>query len=149
VWQGNLPHRISEEIMIKFGNYALITPVTHQFEKEPDLFWIINPPTSGDELAVSQFLSFDRMIMTPDGTRISRAAVNLEIAYREIALTFGGTNIEDEDGKPVLTKESTVEEIEKVLRLMPHAMVMEIWQTIGDTIPLWGPSKPKVLNPKN
>ena len=132
--------------MITFGSYALISPVTHSFEKEPNLYWMINPPTSGDELALSQFLSQDRVVMLPDGTRISRQAVNLEIAHREIALTFGGTNIEAEDGKPILTKDSTVEEIEKMLRTMPHPMVMEIWDALAAAVKGWGPIK---ADPKN
>ena len=144
--------------MIKFGKYALITPVTHQFDKEPDLFWIIKPPTSGDELKLSQFLSTDRVILKPDGTRVTRPAVNLEIAHREIALTFGGTNLTDMDDKPILSKDSTVEEIEAVLRIMPHVMVMEIWSAIADGVPGWGPVKAKKdvkkdakedLDPKN
>ena len=127
--------------MIKFGNYALIAPVQHDFVKEPKLYWIINPPTSGDELALSQFLSQDRVAMLPDGTRVSRQAVNLEVAHREIALTFGGTNIKAEDGKLILTNESTVEEIETMLRSMPHEMVMEIWGAIAEAVIGWGPAK--------
>jgi hypothetical protein len=135
--------------MSKFGKYALISPVTHQFDQEPEMFWIIEPPTSGDELALSQFLSIDRIVMLPDGTRVQRPAVNLEVAHREIALTFGGTNVEGEDGKPILTKESTVDEIEAVLRSMPHDMVMEIWKAIADAVHGWGPVKAKVSDPKN
>jgi hypothetical protein len=135
--------------MIKFGKYALITPVTHPFEKEPELFWIIAPPTSGDELNLSQFLAIDRLVMMPDGTRVSRPAVNLEVAHREIALTFGGTNIAAEDGQPILTSESTVDEIEEMLRAMPLEMVKEIWKAIADSVPGWGPVQPKEKNPKN
>lgn len=126
---------------MKYGSYALISPVTHQFEKEPDLFWIIEPPTSGDELNLSQFLSGDRIVLLPGGARMSHPAVNLEIAHREIALTFGGTNIEGDDGKPILTNKNTIEEVEAVLRSMPHAMVMEIWHAIADAVPGWGPVK--------
>jgi hypothetical protein len=135
--------------MSKFGKYALVTPVTHYFELEPELFWIIEPPTSGDELALSQFFAVDRNVMLPDGSRVLRPAVNLEVAHREIALTFGGTNLETEDGKPILTKENTVEEIEAVLRVMPHEMVMEIWRAIAGAVPGWGPAKPKDGNSKN
>ncbi len=137
-----------------FGSYAIIDVVEHHFEKEPDWVWKIKPPTSGDELAMSKFLVQNRVEIDPSGTRREYPPTYTEIAYREVALLFGGTNIPkggkkgksvEEGGDPVLSSGAKVEQIEGVLRRMPHAMVMEIWGAIADAVPGWGPQRPKAL----
>ncbi len=136
--------------MTKYGSYAFISPVVYHFEREPEFTWTIKPITSGDELALSQFLSGDRIVLLPGGARVSHPAVNLEVAHREIALSFAGTNILGDDDKPILVAGATPEEIEAVLKKMPHEMVLELWVAVGDAVPSWGPVKqvdPK--NPKN
>lgn len=138
-----------------FGNYAIIDKVDHPFEKEPEWVWKIKPPTSGDELAMSKFLVQNRVEVDVTGTRREFPPTYTEIAYREIALCFGGTNIPkggkggkpvDEGGDPILQEDAKVEQIEAVLRKMPHPMVMEIWGAIADAVPGWGPQRPKAPN---
>jgi hypothetical protein len=135
-----------------FGGYAIIDVVEHAFEKEPDWIWKIKPPNSGDELAMSKFLVQNRVEVDSSGTRREFPPTYTEIAYREIALCFGGTTIPRqgkkgksvaEGGDPVLKDDARVEQIEAVLRKMPHEMVMEIWGAIADCIPTWGPQRPK------
>lgn len=137
-----------------FGNYAIIDIVEHHFEKEPDWIWKIKPPTSGDELAMSKFLVQNRVEVDNTGTRREFPPTYTEIAYREIALCFGGTNIPkngkagtpvEDGGDPILKEDARVEQIEAALRKMPHPMVMEIWGAIADSIPGWGPQRPKAL----
>jgi hypothetical protein len=135
----------------KFGKYAIVDNIVHKFEKEPDFWWNIKPPTSGDELQISRFLVQARVEMGLDGTRREFPPTNTEIAHREIALTFGGTNLAAKEGErvedggaPIAAANASVEEIESVLRSMPHEMVMEIWGAIADAIPGWGPVRPKV-----
>src|SRR5512133_3261664 len=126
-----------------FGSYAIIDVVEHHFEKEPDWVWKIKPPTSGDELAMSKFLVQNRVEVDSSGTRREFPPTYTEIAYREISLCFGGTTIPKSNGEPILKPDARVEQIEAVLRKMPHAMVMEIWGAIADHVPGWGPQRPK------
>jgi hypothetical protein len=128
---------------MKFGQYAILQPVEHRFEREPDWYWKIKPVTTGDEVALSQFLSAERTAILPDGSRTVKRIANIEIALREIALTFAGTNITDESGKLILEQGATIEQIEAALRTMPNEMVNELWTAVGDAIPTWGPVKPK------
>jgi hypothetical protein len=133
-------------VTVKFGNYAIIRPAVHTFEKEPDWSWDIKPVTAKEELALSQFLSTERVLIAPDGSRIGRPAVALEIALEEVALTFGGTNIPDDAGNLVLKSDASMNEVKAFLLTMPHDMVMELWRAVGEAIPGWGPVISK--NPK-
>jgi hypothetical protein len=133
-----------------FGNYAVCDPVIHYFAKNEEWHWKIKPPTSGDELAMSRFLVQNRIELGPDGVRHEFPPTNMEIMYREIALTFAGTNIPADMEKPVedggaafIPDNAKVETIEACLRLMPHPMVVEIWDAVGDAVVGWGPVRPK------
>src|SRR5664279_1705515 len=130
---------------MKFGKYAVIDTITHVFEKEAGWWWKITPPTSGDELAMSKFMVNGRIEVGRDGTTREQPPTNTEIAHREIALLFGGTNISNEEksvedgGTPIIKVGEPIEVIEAKLRQMPQAMIVEIWQAIGDAIPVgWG-----------
>ena len=137
--------------MAKFGKYSILDETVKHFEKEPDWFWKVKPATSGMELNVQKFLSHGRIVVSPDGSRRDYPPTNTEIAMREIALTFGGTNIpmsEDkpvaDGGDPILKIGAPVDQIEKVLADMHHDLLMEIWDMVGEANPGWGPSHPKV-----
>ena len=82
------------EKKINFGGYAIIEGAKYSFEKMPDLWWEIKPITSGMELARSKFLYHNRVVEGLDGARYEQPPSPMEIAYREIALTFGGTSME-------------------------------------------------------
>jgi hypothetical protein len=131
--------------MSKFGKYAIVTGVKHVFAQEPDWWWVIDPPTAKAELEVSKLLSTDRTKVESDGTRVSQLTTTLEVAIREIAVTFGGTNIptSETDPTPALKKGMTLAEIEEVLKEMPRAMILELWNAVGDAVPGWGPAKPR------
>lgn len=125
--------------MINFGQYAIIDGVTHNFEKEPSWWWKIKPVTAEMELSMSKFMNS------------SERRAPIEIAFREIALTFGGTNIPadpakpvEEGGEAVLKVGMVTEEIEGVIGLMPPDMLMEIWGAVGKSYPYWGPVVPNV-----
>jgi hypothetical protein len=77
---------------MQFGKYAIADDVTHDFEKEPQWHWKVRAVTTGMELAMSKFLNHRRLISTPEG-RAELPPTSMEIAFREVALTFGGTNI--------------------------------------------------------
>ena len=126
--------------MIKFGNYAILDVVEHQFDKEPEWAWKIKPPTSGDELAMQKFMVNNRYEIDAEGTRREFPPTVIEIAYREIAITFAGTTIPGEDGKPILADNAKVFDVENMLRQFPHEMTMEIWKAIGVAVPGWGMS---------
>lgn len=135
-----------------FGDYSIIGSVTHTFQKAPQWWWKIKPVTSGDELEITNFIYRNRDIEDANGKVRYIPPANLEIAHREIAILFDGTNIpEDPDrpveegGKPIIEAGWPDEKIEQVLRQMPAAMVLEIWKAIGDANPegRWGPDLPK------
>jgi hypothetical protein len=128
---------------MKFGKYAIVDNLVHTFEKETDWTWTIKPPTSGDELEMSRFMYQNRATTDIIGVRREAPPTALEIAHREIALTFGETNIPGDDETPILKPGASVIEIEKVLKSMPNDLVMEIWKAVGDATIVWGPVKPK------
>ncbi len=125
-----------------FEEYAVIDPILHKFEKKPEWTWTIKPPTGKEEVALARFMATGRVVMEGD-KRIVYSWSPLEIAYREIALLFGGTNVPKsaEDPDPILTEKSSVQEIERFLQSIPVDAVMEIWKAIGDAVPFWGPAK--------
>jgi hypothetical protein len=132
-----------------FAKYAVLEPVTHAFEKVPTYWWKIRSPTSGDELNLSRFTLQNRVIVGVDGVRREYPPTNTEVMHREVALTFGGTNLPldetpvEEGGEPWVKVSSDVEVIEAQLRKMPHEMVLEIWEAVGQAVPGWGPALPK------
>jgi hypothetical protein len=128
-----------------FGKYAILDKVKHVFEKEPQWWWMIKPPTAKDELAVARVLSTDRSRIELDGTRTTMLPMTLEVAMREVAVTFGGTNIptSETDPTPVLKEGVSYEKVEKILEEMPREMLLELWIAVGDAIPGWGPKKQK------
>jgi hypothetical protein len=134
----------------KFGKYAVFDTITHHFAEEPEWYWKIKAPTSGDELAMSKFQVYNRREIGPDGVMREYPPTNTEIMHREIALTFAGTNIPaDEDktvedgGDPIVSVKDPLETIETCLRAMPQKMVVEIWEALADAVPGWGPFRPK------
>jgi hypothetical protein len=129
----------------QFGKYAVLDKVKHVFEREPDWWWMIKPPTAADELAVARVLSTDRSRIELDGTRTVLLPMTLEVAMREVAVTFGGTNIpmSDDDPTPILKEGASWEQVEEMLKFMPRDMLIELWIAVGEAVPGWGPAKPK------
>jgi hypothetical protein len=134
-----------------FGKYAIIDPVKHVFEKEPDWYWLIKPPTAKDELAVQRILAQDRFKNELDGSRTQMFVTTLEVALREIAVTFGGTNIptSETDPAPILKEGAAWNEVEEVLKEMPRPMLLELWKAVGDAVPGFGPAKSPKLASKD
>lgn len=135
--------------MSKFGKYAILDGVTFNFEKEAGWWWKIKPATAGDHLNLRKFYSEGRIVIAPDGTRREYFPNLYEQAMREIALTFGGTNIPLDDeksvetgGDPIIRPDASIEMIEQVLKSMPSELVLEIWDHVGEAVPGWGPIKP-------
>jgi hypothetical protein len=129
-----------------FGEYAIAAPVQHNFEKEEGWWWKIKPVDSGMELEMSKFMLHKRY-MTVDGQRQELPPTWMEIAFREIALTFGGTNIpKEKDGEePLLEEGASIAKIENMLAKFPQSMTKELWIAIGKANPGWGPSDPNLL----
>lgn len=133
---------------MKFGKYAIADDVTHHFEKEPDWYWKVKAVTSGMELSMSKFLNHRRLISTPEG-RAELPPTSMEIAFREVALTFGGTNIPldmnktiEDGGAPLIEVDASVEQVENTLAMVPRDMFYEIWSAVGEAYPYWGPADP-------
>lgn len=136
---------------VNFGKYAITQPVEHRFEQEPDWYWVIKPATSGDELEMARFLNSGKVTISREGTSRDLGPTWVDVAHREIAILFAGTNIPsgeksvEEGGDPLVKPDLGIEKIEAILREMPHAMIVEIWQAVARTNPGWGP---KVLPPE-
>ena len=132
------------EKTINFGDYAILDPFEYRFKRAPELYWKIVPVTSGHELQRSRFMMYNRVVEDAFGNRTEQPPTAIEIAHREIALLFGGTNILTADDKPVLSDKPSIRDIETLLEKMPSPMVSEIWIKIGELYPKWGPADPKV-----
>jgi hypothetical protein len=136
-----------------FGKYAVIAPYKHEFEMEPDWYWMIRPSISEDELAMAKFYQSKSKIL--DGKEGDSQIIRphwIEIMYREIATLFAGTNIPKDPnkpikdgGEPILKENASIDEVEVVLRKMPEKMVEEIWVALGKAVPFWGPN---ITSPK-
>ena len=131
--------------MQNFGKYAILGPITYHFEFEPEWYWKIQPPNSGIELKMAQFLQENRHLVRPDGTR--QLLTDIAICHQEIALLFAGTNIPvdpekpvDKGGEPVLKVGATIEEIKAVLLEMPQVMIYEMWVAVAEGNFGWGPT---------
>ena len=133
-----------KEQKVDFGEYAIVDPIEYQFKKAPEKWWRIKPVTSGMELDRAKYMMHNRVVETFDGVRHEQPPTAMEVAYREIALTFGGTNIMLDDG-PILEEDAAPLEVENVLRTFPQEMVNEIWIEIGRNFPKWGPADPNSL----
>jgi hypothetical protein len=127
-----------------FGKYAILGAITHYFEDEPTWYWKIQPPNSGVELKMAQFLQEYRLTR-PDGSR--ELLTDIAIAHQEIALLFAGSNIPVDISKPVedggealLKPGASIEDIKIVLSEMPQIMVFEIWMAIAEGNFGWGPT---------
>lgn len=134
-----------------FAQYAIMDEVVHEFSKSPGHFWRIKPVNSGIELEYSKFLLHNRVVRER-GHTTELPPTWVESAHREIALTFAGTNIPandeapvEEGGDPVLAEDASIEEVERILRIMPQEMVYEIWRAVGEAYPRWGPVDPNAL----
>ncbi|OHD20492.1 MAG: hypothetical protein A2Y38_06810 [Spirochaetes bacterium GWB1_59_5] len=143
------------ERKVNFGAYAILEPVKYQFAKMPEWYWVIEPPTSRDELQMAKFYNAPQITIGPAGTSRPGLPTWIETAHREIALTFGGTNIPladvavEDGGEPLVKVGMSVDEIEAILGAMPQEIVSEIWAAIGAIVPTWGPYKGEPTDSKN
>jgi len=134
-----------------FGKYGLVGVTKHEFEKEPDWYWNIKAITSGMELDNSKFLAHRRLVATADG-RTELPPTVMEVAFHEIALCYGGTNIPEDESKavedggaPIIPEGASVDLIKEKLRIFPREILMEIWRAIGEVYPFWGPIDPNAV----
>lgn len=133
---------------MKFGSYAVFDNSRFSFEKEPDLWWEFKPITAGDELSITKFIQRGQESTNTADEKVLIPHTNQAIAMREVALSFAATNIPKKEGSddPVLKPGSSVEQVESVLKEMPHEMFLEIWKALGKAYPFWGPAKAKEEN---
>ena len=111
-----------------FDKYAVIEPYKHTFEKEPEFYWLIKPPTIKEEIALSRFYQEGRVRMF-DAQRVVYPWSNIEIAIRQLALLFAGTNItKDGSEELVLTDKADLNAVEKYLGSLPTPAVQELWK---------------------
>lgn len=127
---------------VKYGKYTNIIPTTYYLKKEPEWYWVINPPTVAGELAVAQLLATDKRAIGESKSIKTQAPTTLELAIREISVTFGATNIptSDTDLAPLIEPYSTMPEVERIVKTMPRSLLLELWRAVGQAIPGWGPA---------
>jgi hypothetical protein len=136
---------------MKLAGYSIIDSVKHFLEKAPEYYWEIAPATAKHEMAMQKFLLQNRVIVTADGTKREFPPTVIEVAIREIALVFGGTNIPEEEGKetkdggdPVVRANEPVEKVEAVLMSFPTDLIDELWIAVTAANPEWGTCPKKV-----
>lgn len=125
---------------MSWDKYAILEPVVHRFEKMPELYWKIRPPTTRDEIQLSRFLMGGAFIM--QGTeKVNVPHTAAEVAVFQISLLFAGTNIplSDTDPAPVLNVGASPEMVQEYLGTLPSTVLVEIWQALGTAVPGWGP----------
>ena len=124
-----------------FEEYAILDPIEHEFEKEPGKTWTIKPPTSKEEITLSRFYAEGRITFI-DGQRFTYPWSNIEIAIRQLAMLFGGTNIpiSEKNKNPVLKQDADIAEVEAYLGTLSTPVIKELWAALGKAVPGWGPA---------
>lgn len=133
---------------LNFGKYAVLREVTYKFKEEPDWWWLIKPATSNEEIIIQQCVLMNRKYYESQDENGDTIKVPLpptagEIAVYEVTVTFGGTNIpsDDDENKPVLTKDASFPDIIEFVRSLPGDMLHELWVAVGQSNPTMGPRK--------
>lgn len=132
-----------------FGKYAILSNAEYHLEQEPDWWWKFRPTTSIDDLEYARFL--DEFYKTheprPDDWVVA--------AWRQLAISFAGTNIpSDKDMEvvgqsvPILQVGATIDEVENVVKQMPLNLIAELWIALGKANPLYGPPSVKENQPE-
>lgn len=132
-----------------FGSYAVIEPIRYKFSDEPEWWWDINPPTTGDELNLNRFINQGKTIATDEGIQTEGMPVWMDVILYQIALLFGGTNVPfdaeksvEDGGKPFVSTNSTLPVIQERLKRMPMEMIAEVADAMAEHVPGWGPKNP-------
>ena len=145
----------------RFSNYAGNSPVEYHFKRDPGLKWYIKYATAHDEHAMMIFATSAGIFIGTNGQPVTRYPNIVEIAWREIAILFAGTNIPaqeiDQDlldacatqeevdklvtALPRLSNNATIDQVEALIGSMPQVMVVELWKALGEINPGWGPRK--------
>lgn len=123
---------------INFGEYAIADAYEYHLDKFPGVWWRFKAVTSGMELSRSKFLLHNRVITTPEGVQYDQPPTSLEIAFRELALTCGGTNLERRNGAPAIPEGASVDYIENILAEFPPDLIRELWEELARLFPRWG-----------
>lgn len=123
---------------INFGEYAIADEYEYHLAKMPDVWWKFKAVTSGLELSRSKFLLHNRVVTTPDGVQYDQPPTSLEIAHRELALTYAGTNMVRRNGAPAIPENASVDAVENVLASFPPDLILELWEELARLFPRWG-----------
>jgi hypothetical protein len=121
-----------------FEKYAIVSPVTHTFEKDPDYWWKIRPALLADEIELARFLQEGRVVIDEKGEKITFPWSIVESAVFQLSTLFAGTNLVDEKGKELLPENAKREKVADVLKTFPTAVVLELWSALGEAVPGWG-----------
>lgn len=97
--------------------------LVHNLEKDPEHFFEFRFPTSEDEMALERYIDTGHTL--------------LEAQIYQIALIFEATNLEIEEGTPVLTKGDPIAMKLTTLAMMPLGMVEELSEAVAEFYPDW------------
>ncbi|MCB2146595.1 MAG: hypothetical protein KQI81_08980 [Deltaproteobacteria bacterium] len=127
-----------------FAKYAVLDEVVHRIKEDDNYYWKIKPATSGDDLARQKFMYQERVRYVGTEAR-EFPLTSREIAHRELAITFAGTNIPadvnipvEDGGLPLISVDDSIEERERKIGEMPPNLVDELWYALGESVPGWG-----------
>jgi len=111
---------------VDFGPYKK-EPIKHFLRLLPEEYWIINHPTSEDEVRRYKYISSEELCV-------------MDIALYEISLLFGGCSLKFSNGVSLSGLITAPMDI-KLLYFgsLPSEFILEIWEAMGE-IPNWGPA---------
>lgn len=114
-------------MMTTFGEYSK-SEKKHYLEKDPERYWIFKYPTAEDEVAAERFMRGE-----PSTT---------EIFIFELATTFAGTNIGEEEEAYILP-DMPLGVRQTLISKMPLDLIHELARSLNDFAPSWGLAKRK------
>lgn len=123
-------YAVTERPAFNFGAYSVLSDAEYHLKETPDWYWKFRPTTSIDDLEYAKFLDAYYEDHTP------RADDWLVAAWRQLAISFAGTNIPE---LSYLNDLTPIYEVEAIVKQMPLNLVAELWIALGKANPLYGP----------
>jgi hypothetical protein len=115
-----------------------IKQFTYTFPNIRNGWWRLKSPSEEGELSMGKFPE----VCDYEYNQSKHRSKLIQLAIREIALTYGGTNLVFEDGLS-LEQSASIDEIESFLLRFSNQTIIGIWYAVGEVYPTWGPDTSK------
>lgn len=111
---------------------------TYMFPNIQNGWWRLKSPSAEGELSMENFFG----VCDFEYNQSKHRSRLIQLAIREIALTYDGTNLIFKDGLS-LEQSASIDEIESFLLRFPNQTIIGIWYAVGEVYPAWGPDTSK------